>query len=426
MLISLDLPLGSQTLPVLLPAAAVGEVITPHEVEAVSDMAAAVRHVLLHPIGAPTLDRLAKPGQRVAIIVDDGTRSTPINLILPLVLAPLRERGIRREDIAIVIALGTHRPLTGAEIEARVGREVARQYRIVNISAEDDHAHVYMGTSGNGIPAWVKREVAEAELRIGIGCIGPHMNAGYSGGAKIILPGVCSRLTVETFHAKETDILDNQLGWLDSPIRRDLEQFVGDCVELDFIVNVIMTPDHQLYQCVAGHYIEAHRTGIPYAQDVYGVAVRRRYPVVIATAAPKDIDLYQMTNCIWAAERMIEDGGTMILVGETPERHSVYPMMPHHIGADPEALKRNFDADKVTERVSAIFAIGIGRFKRRFDMALVSSGLTKADADIMGLGYYDSVEAAVTSAGTAKSDDAPYIGVLTHGGMTLPLLTEES
>ena len=360
-----------------------------------------------------------QPAQTVAIIVDDVTRSTPAHLIVPLLLEQLHAH----EEIRIVVALGTHRAMSESELAAKVGADVAANYQIVNIPSSRDDEMVYMGTSQNGIPAWVNRAVATADVKIGVGSITPHMDAGYSGGAKIILPGVCSTRTVETFHAKETDIGFNQLGRLDSLIRQDLEQFVGDCVGLDFIVNTILTHDDQLYQCVAGHFIDAHRVGVGYTQDVYGVPVSRRYPIIIANAYPKDIDLWQSINAIWAGEIIIEESGTLILLTDGRERHSAYPNFPHRIGADPDELKQAFDAGELTERMMAIFAICIGRFKRHFDISLVSEGLTRRDADIMGFAYHDTVEQAIRRALHKHGNEAK-MAILTHGGITLPLLSD--
>jgi len=120
--------------------------------------------------------------------------------------------GCEKSDIVFVIAPGTHRPMTPAEISAKLGAQIAEQYEVVNVPAWDDDQMVYMGMSSSGIPAWVNRRVVEADVRIGIGMITPHMDAGFSGGSKIILPGVCSEKTVDSFHMALAYIPENQLG----------------------------------------------------------------------------------------------------------------------------------------------------------------------------------------------------------------------
>jgi nickel-dependent lactate racemase len=416
----INLPYGNGLLPINIPDTFLGEVVSPHSVMAASDPKAMIQTALAKPIGTPPLEQLVKNDQRVAVIIDDITRETPTNLMLPPILERLQAAGVSRDDISIVIALGTHRPLTEVEIISKTSAAIAKEFDIVNIPSWTENQMVYMGMSSNNIPAWVHRAVAKAGVRIGLGMIAPHMSAGYGGGAKIILPGVCSSETVDTFHAREADITINQLGSLNSPIRTDLEQFVGERVGLDFIVNVILTRENDLYQCVAGHFIEAHRAGVRYTQDVYGVTVAKRYPLVIANAYPGQIDLWQSTKAIWAGEMMTADGGTLVLVTESREGTSVYPFFPHYVGRDPDELKQELDAGELQDPKAAATAICIGRMKRRIKFALVSSGLKQQDADTMGFSYYETVEEAI--AGELKGPDKnKAIGVLTHGGVTLPL-----
>ena len=417
----INLPYGNGLLPVNIPDALLGEIVSPHPVVAAPNPEAMIELALAEPIGAPPLEQLVYSGQKVAVIIDDITRETPTNLLLPPVLERLLAAGVSRDDISIVVALGTHRPLTEEEIVSKTSAAIAKDFEIINIPSWTENQMVYMGTSSNNSPAWVYRAVATADVRIGLGMIAPHMSAGYGGGAKIVLPGVCSSETVDTFHSREADIVINQLGSLDSPIRKDLEQFVEERVGLDFIVNVILTREADLYRCVAGHFIEAHRAGVKYTQDVYGVAVAKPYPIVIASAHPSQIDLWQSTKAIWAGEMMTADGGTMVLVTESREGTSVYPFFSHYVGRDPGELKQELDAGEVQDPKAAATAIGIGRMKQRIKFALVSAGLNQQVADTMGFSYYESVEEAL--AGVLKGrDQNNVISVLTHGGVTLPLL----
>jgi nickel-dependent lactate racemase len=423
-MVRLHLPYGSNALTPEIPDRHLGEVVQPCPVRPADDALAIIRSALEQPIGTCRLDQMVDAGQTVAVIVDDLTRTTPVRLILPLVLQSLHAAGVAREAVRIVLALGTHRAMTEAEIIAKVGAEIPGQYTVVNISGSCREEMVYMGTSSYGIPTWINRAVAQADVKIGVGQITPHVNAGYSGGAKIILPGVCGTHTVETFHAKETDLDANLLGWLDSPLRQDLEAFVRGRVGLDFIVNAIMTSDHHLYQCVAGHAIAAHRAGVRYAQEVYSVSVSRRYPIVVANAYPKDMDLWQSTNAIWSGALMIEDGGSLILVANAWDGHSAYPTLPQRLGSEPVALKRAFDAGETSDPMTAIFGIVLGRIRRRFDIALISAGLTPTDAAMMGFAYHETVEQALHHALLKHSPEAK-VAILTHGGITFPIVSDD-
>lgn len=418
----IEIPFGRGTLRVNVPDGVLGEVVSPERIEPAADPDGAIETALTQPIGSPTLERIVHAGQKVAVIVDDNTRETPVRQMLPPVLERLTAVGARREDISLVMALGTHRPMTRGEITAKVGPTCAREFEIVNVPCWDQSHSVYLGTSSNGIPGWVNRVVAAADLRVGIGSIVPHPDTGYSGGAKIILPGVCSNRTVNVFHARGAMIRSNMLGVVESPMRRDLEQFVGERVGLDFILNTILTQDGDLYQCVAGHFVYAHRAGVSIARQVYGVSVARRYPLVIANAFPSQLDLWQSSKGLWTGEPIVCDGGTLILLTSCEEGNSIHPLFADYLGRDPDILQDELDAGRAEDPNACAPAIQVGRMRRRIKFGLVSPGLSRAEAARMDFAYYDSVEEAIAAelAGSTGSDAS--VGVLTHGGFTIPLV----
>ncbi len=398
----------------------VGAVLRPLNVEPSADPTQIIAQAIASPIGTPKLGQLVKPAQTVALIIDDVSRVTPGHIILTLLLAELHEAGVLSEQIVIVMALGTHRPMTQAEIIQKVGHEIAQTYTIINESC-DDVELVYLGESGNGIPAYINHYVANADVRVGIGQIVPHMDAGFSGGAKIILPGVSGRKTVESFHAQEADIHENLVGNLNSPLRRDLEQFVADCVGLDFIVNIIPTREEEIYACVAGDFIEAHRRGVEMTREVYGIPTERKYPVVLANSYPKDIDMWQTANAIWGGELIIEEGGTLIVLSDARDRHSAYAQYPKRIGMEPDLLYKQYKSGELDDLMTAIFAICIGRFKKRFEICLVSNGLTAVDSAEMGFTYFETVAEALQYA-HRKHPELQSTAVLTHAGVSFPYL----
>ncbi len=418
----IELPFGHGTLCVNVPDEALGEVVSPKPVQPAADPANVIEAALAQPFDSLRLEQIGQPGQKVAVIIDDNTRETPIHLMLPHVLERLATARIPREDIRIVIALGTHRPMTEAEIVAQVGPTIAREFEIVNVSCWDESQVVYLGASSNGIPAWVNRAVAEADVRIGIGSIAPHPDAGFGGGAKIILPGVCSGETVDAFHARGAVIQENVLGVVDSPTRLALEQFVGERVGLDFILNSILTCNGELYKCVAGHFVQAHRAGARISQQVYGAPVAGRYPLVISNAFPAQLDLWQSTKGLWTAEPMVRNGGTLILLTSCEEGTRLHPLYAGYIGRDPDELREELDAGRAEDPSACALAIQIGWMKRRINLGLVSPGLSRADAARMGFVYYDSVEDAI-SAELVDSTSRAAVGILTHGGFTIPLVT---
>lgn len=417
----IELPFGRGTLCVNISDAMLGEVVRPRPVEASADPDATIRAALDQPISTFGIEQIAQSSQKVAVIIDDTTRETPTHLMLPHVLERLVAASIPRENIRVVIALGTHRPMTEAEVLAKVGPAIAREFEIINVSCWDESQFVYLGTSSNGIPAWVNRVVARADVRIGVGMIMPHSDAGFGGGAKIILPGVCSGQTVDAFHARGASIEGKLWGVIEGPVRHDLEQFVGERVGLDFILNAILTCEGELYKCVAGHFIQAHRTGVQIAREVYGVRVARRYPLVISNSFPAYLDLWQCTKGLWAGEQMVSDGGTLILVTPCEEGINVHPLYADYMGRDPNELREELEAGHAEDPNACAGAIPVGLMKRRIKLSLVSPGLSRADAVRMGFAYYDSVEEAVTAELEGAVGYAS-VGVLTHGGFTLPLV----
>lgn len=416
----IDLPYGDDILPVGIPDAFLGEIVSPLHVLPAPDPITAVQHAMAKPIGTPPLRELIRSGHKVAVIIDDVTRKTPTVVMLPPLLSELQDAGIGREDIFIVIALGTHRPMTASEIELKVGSAIAEDYRIVNVPAWDDSEMVYLGTSHKGVPIWVNRRVAKVDIRIGVGTIMPHLDVGYGGGGKIILPGVCGTKTVEAFHTQMARIDTNQLGVVDATLRLDLEDFVGECVGLDFILNAILDRNGKLYACVSGHFVKAHRAGVRFAREVYGVPVKRRYPLVLANAYPHQIDLWQSTKALASGEIMTEDGGTLIIVADCPEGNKTHPFFAEYIGKDLDRLLIQFDKGEIEDRVAAAEAVTLCRMKQRIKIGLVSSGLTRKDAEKMGFAYYDSVEEGIKKELEGKKDKK--IGVLTNGGVIIPLI----
>ena len=219
----------------------------------------AIAVALDNPIGSPSIEQLAKPDDRVVIVVDDYTRPTPVARVLPHVLRRLHVAGIKPGQISIAFALGTHRAMTAEEIWHKVGVSVAAEHRLINTSVQDGSEYDFFGESRLGIPVYVLKEVSAATLRIGIGGIVPHCDVGYAGGGKILLPGVCSAQTVAANHMKGLDFQGrNFLGASTTVIREDIEDVVSR-VGLHFIVNAITASDGRLYKVVAGDYIKAHR-----------------------------------------------------------------------------------------------------------------------------------------------------------------------
>ena len=379
-----------------------------------------IRDALARPVASPGLKALIAPTDRVAVIVDDITRPTPTALILPPILETLAAAGVPRGNIAIVIALGTHRPMTPAEIEEKIGAEVAGRYRIVNDPAGRQENMVYLGRSPRGVPAWVHQAVVRADVRIGVGMIVPHLDAGFGGGAKIVLPGVCGEVTVAAFHAQMADVEDNPLGVADTPLRLDLEDFVAAFVPLDFIVNVVPDRHGTICHAVAGDPVAAHRQGARLARAVYGVPVTQRYPVAVVFAHPHQIDLWQCTKALAAGELITRTGGHLILVADCPEGAGPHPHFADYVGMDAEGLRNRIDLGNVEDRCAAAEAMALCRLRRRIHIAMVAPGLAPETIERMGFRAHSSISMAVAQA--IREHGATEVALLPDGGVALPCL----
>ena len=373
-----------------------------------------------HPTGARRLEEMAKPGMKAAVMVDDATRPTPVSRMLPLVLDRLEKAGIAPGDTAIVLALGTHRPMTDQELELRLGPDVLQNHPVENRDSTDESGFVYKGKTSGGIPAWVNKTVARADLRIGLGMISPHTDTGYSGGAKIILPGVCAAQTIGEFHTRQTGGPPVRLGDESAALRLELEAFVEEKLGLDFIFNVVLDARDQVWGAVAGHYVRAHRKGCAMAEKALGIGVEKPFSLVVSNAWPNQNDLWQSTKAISCAAGIVEPGGNLILLAHAGEGVSNHPLYPVYIGMSAENLREVLGRGDSPDPVACALALDIARIRENLTIHLVSAGLTAQHAETMGFVWHETLEKALAS--LVDKGKKTRVGVITHGGTCHPFI----
>ncbi|MDY3026375.1 MAG: nickel-dependent lactate racemase [Candidatus Faecivicinus sp.] len=276
-----------------------------------------VVRALNHPIGTPRLAEIVHPGERIAIITSDITRPVPSYRILPPLLDELYAAGCRAEDITLVFALGCHRAHTEEEKKKLAGERAYREIRCVDSDRSDC---VHMGKTDTGTPIDITRAVAEADRRICLGNIEYHYFAGYSGGAKAIMPGVSTREAIQANHSKMVDPRCHAGNLDTNPLRQDLEQ-AAQTVGVDFIVNVVLDEHKQIVKAVAGDLVKAHREGCKFLDAMYLKELDARADIVIVSqgGAPKDLNLYQTQKALDNAKHAVKPGGTIILIGSCKE-----------------------------------------------------------------------------------------------------------
>ncbi len=412
------LPYGEKTIELNIPRKYYMGSFYPDKVQINGSEKKLIKEAIYHPIGTPRLSTMVEPGMNVVIIADDKTRPTPINRIIPIILDELHRSRIPDKDISIIFALGTHIPMSKKEMEERAGVESDR-IKLFNSEYKDPEGIIDCGKAPDGVNVFVDRRVAEADFKIGIGSIMPHPECGWGGGAKIIYPGVASEETVTAFHLSYASVDWNTYGSDKAPVRLNMEKWV-DNVGLDFIVNTIITADNRVYKAVAGDYIKAHRMGIKYGQKIYSVTLPKRAEIVIITSFRADDDFWLASKAIFAGELVIQEGGTLILVSPCPGGLGPHPEYADYTGLDDwKTLLQNTLAGNINQPISVSSAVALAKMRKRFDISIVSGGLTAEEVKKMQFQYFTSVDKALSSAMMKFAND-PQIAVIPYGISTLP------
>jgi len=276
-----------------------------------------VKRALENPIGSERLAGMDLSGKKIVIVTSDITRPMPSAKVLPHVVNELLEAGADYSDITVVFALGSHRKHTEDEKRYLAGEEIYSKIRCIDSDPNDT---VRVGFSKRGTPFDIFRVVAEADFVICLGNIEYHYFAGYSGGAKSIMPGVSTRAAIQANHSNM--VLPGAVtGKLEgNPVREDLEEVAG-FLRIDFIVNVVLDEHKNIIKAVAGHHIEAHREGCRFLDSIYKVKIGKKADIVITTPGgyPKDINLYQAQKALDNAKHAVRDGGIIILAAACNE-----------------------------------------------------------------------------------------------------------
>jgi nickel-dependent lactate racemase len=288
----------------------------------IADPSAEVRRLIENPIGSPPLSEVAKGRKSACILICDITRPVPNSILLPPILETIEAAGVPRDQILILIATGLHRPNEGAELVELVGPEIAKNYRIENHHGKVLDEHTYLGTTDRGVPVWIDSRYVNADLKITTGLIEPHLMAGYSGGRKLICPGIAALETVKVWHGP--DFLEHpkaDCGFLDGNPVHEENTRIGWLAGCDFIVNVTLDKDRQITSVVAGHMEHAFRAGVKFIEKVVKAEVREECDVVVTSSAgyPLDTTFYQAVKGLIGCLPIVKQGGTIIIAASLSE-----------------------------------------------------------------------------------------------------------
>ena len=394
-------------------------VLKPNSVKTDLTGEAEVMRALAHPIGSGRLSELVCAGESVCIVTSDITRPMPSKIVLPAVLRELRKGGVRLEDITVVFALGNHRKHTEEEKRYLAGDEIYEKVRCVD---SDQERIVHLGDTSSGTPVDVFEEVARADRVICMGNIEYHYFAGYSGGAKAIMPGVSTAAAIQANHSKmveETSAAGRIEG---NNLRADIDE-IPNFLKIDFIVNVVLDEIKKIICAVAGDVIAAHREGCKFLDGIYKVQIKKKADIVIVSPGgyPKDINLYQAQKALDNSKHAVRDGGVVILAASCRE------------GLGEEVFERWMtqakSPDEMVKKIQEHFELGghkaaaIGMVMGRADVYLVSD-MDEGFVRSLFFTPFRSVQAAFDAA-MSKMGEAAEVICMPYGGSTLPVAEEK-
>jgi len=396
-----------------------------HRAPAVSrDAGEQIRAALERPIGCPPLRSRLRAHHRVVVIVDDATRPTPAARILPYLLAQIGEAGIPEQNITIFMALGTHRPMTEDELVAKLGSSVYGRYRLINREYRDGD-FVHLGQTPSGTPVEIDRAVLEADFRIAIGNVVPHMASGWGGGSKIILPGVCSQRTTDAMHILACTVQPvlEVIGVRDNRPRAEMDAVAAQA-GLDFIVNTVLDERQQIIGVFAGHFVEAHRQAVACAEQVLVTPIPAQADILVISAAPSHMSYWQAVKPYTYAHLAVREGGAIVflldgsegLVGDAPVHEpTVRRYLPLSFAEQKAAAERGEVEDLAGLNVPMYHALLRDRVQRTF---CVSHHLTDEEIAFLGFERAPSAQIALDNAYRLLGRDAR-VGVIPLGSEVL-------
>jgi len=320
--LQVTLDYGRTGLNVELPADRVVGPLAIRDVPPIEDVEAAIAARLESPTGTPPLSELARGKRDACILICDITRPVPNEAILTPMLGTLHASGIPAEKILILVATGLHRPSTEDERIEMLGQAIATSYRVEDHYGTRLEDHTLVGTTPRGVPAWIDSRYVNADLKIATGLIEPHLMAGYSGGRKLICPGIAALETVKIWHGP--DFLEHpkaDCGILEGNPVHEENTRIARMAGCDFIVNVTLDNKRRVTSVVAGDMEEAFHEGVKFMEGICKARVDRPVDIVVTSAAgyPLDTTFYQAVKGMTGCLGIVKEGGTIIIAASLTE-----------------------------------------------------------------------------------------------------------
>jgi len=420
-----ELSYGKVGLALELPAAIEATVIRKPRMPVFADPVSNVQAALAAPVASRPLMDEARGARSACVLICDITRPVPNELLLPSVLRALLDGGLQADQICILVATGLHRPNEGQELEELIGDPwVLRTVRVENHFARNDADHVLVGTTRAGTVVRLDRRFVEADLRIVTGLVEPHFMAGYSGGRKVIAPGVAHAETITTFHnarfmadpGAENCVLDG------NPLHREQLEIV-EMLGRVLAVNVVIDENRHVSFVNYGEVVASHLHAVEFIRRFAQVPVARRFKTVVTSAAgyPLDKTYYQTVKGMVAPLDILEAGGNLIVVSECSEGMG----STEYIDAQRRMLK--LGREGFLRSIGRKSHAGIDEWQTQMQLKpmraggvhLYSTGLSGDDRALTGITMIDSVEDAI--ARCVESAGEPQVAVIPEGPYVVPV-----
>ena len=427
---TIDISFGKGHLPVRIPADANATIIRKVPMPKLADPHAAIRQALDNPVGARPFKELAKGRKSVCILICDITRPVPNHLFLRPMIEDLLEAGVPKERISVLVATGLHRPNEGAELEELVGDPwVLATVRVENHFARNDADHVDLGkTPTRGMSVKIDRRFVEADLRIATGLVEPHFMAGYSGGRKVIAPGVAHADTIRTFHNARyvEDVLARGGNLKGNPLHEDQLEIVRLIGEI-YSLNTVLDEERNLVHVTFGEIIESHLAAVEFARDSSEVGVPRKFKTVVTTSAgyPLDKTYYQTVKGMVTPLDILEPGGTLIIASECSEGFGSKEFQESNarlVAMGPKAFLESIlhkpfaDIDEwQTEMQLKPHRVG--------KVQLYTTGMTAGERAITGVEIIESIDEAIVRSIKESGDNE--IAIIPEGPYVVPFCTKK-
>ena len=417
-----DLAYGTGILPLDLPDGLEPVVLVANEQPALPDAVQAVRDGLKNPIGAePLVKQLKdKKPEKIVVVVNDETRPTPYYAFFPPLVEAFEEAGIRDDQVTFVIATGIHDPHSKELNEKTYGKHMTDRFKFVSHIAKDDDSLVHMGRFDSGYEFYVNKLAVEADFLITVGVVMPHYFAGFSGGRKSILPGLAGFRTVEQNHARMVELMDNLPPIRQNPVSLEMIE-AARMVGVNFIINAVTGSNKEVVKIVAGDLVAAWYEAVETSSSMFEIPFEKQVDICVSSACgyPRDVNMYQAQKALDHADRITRDGGTIILVTESPSGY----------GEDvfERWMREGMTPQQIMDRIRTNFvmgghkAYGFAKVAANKKFILVSS-LSAEDSLPLFATKAESVQAAFDAA-LAENPGAT-VAVLPQGSLTLPVQSE--